>query len=382
MSKKANGFTIVELLIVIVVIGILAAITVAVYSGVQNRAATSALQSDLHNAATQLGVDRGNNGSYPVSTSAANDGKGLAQGSTTEYQYTTDGETYCITATSTKPGIPAYHVSSATGNIEEGTCPGHNGPHVALNCPENFIEVPGNATYGTSGFCVMKYEAKNVGGVATSQAAGAPWASISRNNATTRASEACDGCHLITEAEWMTIAANVYNVASNWSSGVVGTGYIYSGHNDSNPNSAIAAGTNDSDGYTGTGNSSPSNQRRTLTLSNGAVIWDFAGNLWEWTDGSIASNKPGKTGQTVWEPTAYDDGSLQWGGLPSTSRPPVLLNHSQGVGQLYSNPTDSTNRAYRRGGHWGNGSVTGIYGLHLGAIPTGTDPSIGFRAAK
>jgi prepilin-type N-terminal cleavage/methylation domain-containing protein len=48
-SKKQTGFTIVELLIVIVVIGILAAITIVAYNGVQNRASDTAIQADLRN---------------------------------------------------------------------------------------------------------------------------------------------------------------------------------------------------------------------------------------------------------------------------------------------------------------------------------------------
>lgn len=44
---KQKGFTIVELLIVIVVIGILAAIVIVAYSGVQDRARTSKINADM-----------------------------------------------------------------------------------------------------------------------------------------------------------------------------------------------------------------------------------------------------------------------------------------------------------------------------------------------
>lgn len=46
-SKQFAGFTIVELLIVIVVIGILAAITIVAFNGVQNRARTSSRDADI-----------------------------------------------------------------------------------------------------------------------------------------------------------------------------------------------------------------------------------------------------------------------------------------------------------------------------------------------
>ena len=47
--NKESGFTIVELLIVIVVIGILAAITIVAYNGVQNNAKSKQFQADAAN---------------------------------------------------------------------------------------------------------------------------------------------------------------------------------------------------------------------------------------------------------------------------------------------------------------------------------------------
>ena len=44
---KDNAFTIVELLVVIVVIGILASITIVSYRGITTKAAEASLQSDL-----------------------------------------------------------------------------------------------------------------------------------------------------------------------------------------------------------------------------------------------------------------------------------------------------------------------------------------------
>jgi prepilin-type N-terminal cleavage/methylation domain-containing protein len=58
MRKNVSGFTIVELLIVIVVIGILAAITIVAYNGIQGRAQDASVQSDLRNIAKKLELGR------------------------------------------------------------------------------------------------------------------------------------------------------------------------------------------------------------------------------------------------------------------------------------------------------------------------------------
>ena len=60
--RKQPGFTIVELLIVIVVIGILAAITIVAYNGIQQRARDTARKSDLAQIAKGLqiyNIDKG-----------------------------------------------------------------------------------------------------------------------------------------------------------------------------------------------------------------------------------------------------------------------------------------------------------------------------------
>jgi len=62
---KQTGFTIVELLIVIVVIAILAAISVVAYNGVQARAHDSERQADIDAVSKKLSEFRIINGYYP-----------------------------------------------------------------------------------------------------------------------------------------------------------------------------------------------------------------------------------------------------------------------------------------------------------------------------
>jgi len=62
---KQTGFTIVELLIVIVVIGILAAITIVAYNGIQQRARDAQRQSDISTIKKALEVYYAANDRYP-----------------------------------------------------------------------------------------------------------------------------------------------------------------------------------------------------------------------------------------------------------------------------------------------------------------------------
>jgi general secretion pathway protein G len=100
--KRTHGFTIVELLIVIVVIGILAAIGIVAYSGVQQRAVVASLQSDLTSTATQLKLNQVDNSVYPTTLANANGGNGVKSSTGTTYQYSVNSGTpppsFCLTA--------------------------------------------------------------------------------------------------------------------------------------------------------------------------------------------------------------------------------------------------------------------------------------------
>lgn len=406
-NKSKSGFTIVELLIVIVVIGILAAITIVSFNGIQQRAAIAQLKTDMKNSSTQLGIDNANTGAYPTSSSAANDGKGLPTSSDTVYQYTLAGNVYCLSGTSTKAGSYAFHISSSDNTIAPGVCPGHIPPGGAppLICPSGFIVVPGSPMYSTNDFCVMKYEAKQASAtVPISQATALPWTNINQSDAALYSANVigCTGCHLITEAEWLTIAQNVINVNSNWSSGTVGTGYLFTGHCDGVPGTALAADSNDANNYTGTGNNSSDtsvtfgkiglSQRRTYSLSNGEVIWDLSGNVSEWTSGQINGGLPGNTSDASfrWHDYTATTLGVQMGTVnpnvyPSFATPAAgAWNYTQGIGRLFSNANDNSGiiKAFFRGDNYAAGVGAGPYGLVLQYGPNSSGSAYGFRVAR
>lgn len=65
-KRDQRGFTIVELLIVIVVIGILAALVVTTYAGIQSKARDSKRQSDIQALQTQIEAFYASNNYYPA----------------------------------------------------------------------------------------------------------------------------------------------------------------------------------------------------------------------------------------------------------------------------------------------------------------------------
>lgn len=68
MKTNKHGFTLVELLIVIVVIAILAAISIVAYNGIQERAHKTAVWTDLSSLAKKLELYKITNGAYPYAS--------------------------------------------------------------------------------------------------------------------------------------------------------------------------------------------------------------------------------------------------------------------------------------------------------------------------
>ena len=412
LKQTKKGFTIVELIIVIVVLGILATITVVGIGNVQldardkRRASSATVLSE----AFEKYYDA--NGEYPSCPMITGTSVSVSdafhveigvlkapQGATSNsivcadmtddtskdaYAYVGDGGSSCMSGASCLKYTIKYKEEAS------GTIKSIDSRRGILSCPAGYIVVPGSSVFSTIDFCVMKYEAKNIDGVAKSQAAGTPWAPNSQTIALTKSVTACEGCHLITENEWLTIAHNIMSVPSNWSGGAIGAGSLYSGHNDNNPGNSLAA-SSDGSGYAGTGNTSGT-QRRTLTLTNGQVIWDLAGNVWELTQGAIAgSQQPGLVGETYISWKEYNNPNLIQRGLANNAMPgfgtPAASGWSsaQGIGQLYSNYGETNARVFIRGGAWYDSSGgAGILALDINHSPlsVGSVESMGFRVAQ
>ena len=289
-------------------------------------------------------------------------------------------------------GLLSYNSSTGALTLTPSATPGTGGGAAstpASGCPTGYILVPGDSAYTTTDFCVMKYEAKFGDKGAESRTTGLPArATISQTVAQASCRNLGPGYALINNAEWMTLAANVANVASNWSGNAVGSGALNRGHSDNAPANALAAST-DTDACNGTGQTCSDttwdSQRRTHKLSNNNVIWDLAGNVYEWVDYNNYEDKP--TPAAAWAEYTAVTGSTT---MAKTSLVPANAQKSwwnnswngatNGIGQYYAG-TNGSAGALRRGGDWNSGSTSGVFTAVLNIDPsyTITYTYIGFR---
>jgi prepilin-type N-terminal cleavage/methylation domain-containing protein len=389
MQRVKKGFTLLEILLVIAVIGILAAIVlVAINPNRQiNQARKAGINSEknqLEKAIQQRLIDTG---SYPTvidgvqrkicSNTVATDCINLATDLANYIVSIPTGATYTVAK-----GNDGRVYVNPTETV--GT----------LSCPTGYIKVPGNSLYQTKDFCVMKYEAKTSSPAATTAAAGTPVVTINQEPARTACTNnntgGVTGYGLITNAEWMTIARNIEGQLSNWTTGTAAssaiptgldpldTSGLYRGHSDGytdlGESTALAAGA-DNNGYIGTGQSGFSIERRTHTLSNGEVIWDLSGNVWEWTNDIIMGVDKPTGGAQFTDMTGY--GSLSYDlTRPSNS----TWNITQNMGQYSAGSTTGEPFAFIRGGNWYSSTDAGVFTLALNNSPSSLpSTTFGFR---
>lgn len=119
-NTTGAGFTIVELLIIVVVIAILAAISVVAYTGIQDRANDSAVQSDLANVAKEMEIYIVSNGDlYNAAPWSSAVGGSFSKGS---YQDNINNLAFCWLSNRTEYALVArsksgkvFYVSSRSG---------------------------------------------------------------------------------------------------------------------------------------------------------------------------------------------------------------------------------------------------------------------------
>ncbi|MFA5014446.1 MAG: prepilin-type N-terminal cleavage/methylation domain-containing protein [Actinomycetota bacterium] len=116
LYRKQKGFTLVELMVVIIIIAVLTAIAVPSYMALRNRARTAAAQSEMQSIATALAIYNADEEVYPLTAAypgalttggymtvvPTEDPWGVANG----YAYVSeDGTTYTLTCASADPDI-------------------------------------------------------------------------------------------------------------------------------------------------------------------------------------------------------------------------------------------------------------------------------------
>lgn len=114
-KRKNAGFTIVELLIVIVVIGILAAIVIVAFNGINTRAQQTSIASELRQWDKLFALYKAQYGDYPIPAASPTTDGGPGASILNMYCLGTgfpdvSGTRYCYA-----PGNPAYRAAESRG---------------------------------------------------------------------------------------------------------------------------------------------------------------------------------------------------------------------------------------------------------------------------
>ncbi|MFP5459415.1 MAG: Ig domain-containing protein, partial [Bacteriovoracia bacterium] len=310
--------------------------------------------------------------------------------------------TYTITVTSdyNPPGFPndpADSQSTAEVSI------------VGVSCPPGYVKVASSTYYGTGDFCVMEYEARCKGKFCVpnlttvvipdpefavadvSNTAELPWVNITIDDA----QRACEfngyKYDLISNREWMAMAAAIVNRPENWSGFAVNNGCVKQGNSKaSNP----ACGYKSGDPMDVSNNLGIVESQSNITYSrhtiadNGDGVIDVSGNVSEWVDWSLSTGVqlgPNSCDTLNDDDIPYNrfgnDVFCNIGDTPSSldvdpdvSNP----NDTMGLGMFYGIQNNDSGAAARGGNHQSE-DLAGIYGLELDRTRLTRDARTGFR---
>ncbi len=242
--------------------------------------------------------------------------------------------------------------------------------------PVGWIKIPESIVEGerVESFLVMKYEAKEFEGKAISKPDGIPWVNIDQGDAVHK----CYGIggRLISDIQWIAIANNIAVVGENWTGGEKGLGKLSQGHSGRHPNRSLSSIDIDE----------ADKQKRTFKLSNNKIIWDFAGNVQEWTINSIGRRRMEEDIValfTGWIEYNDEDFFVELLRIEHIRLPKERWSSQEGIGKLYV-PEDIISRGYGfvRGGAWNFEEKAGIFALNLGYSVEYSSRKIGFRCIK
>ena len=138
--RPDSGFTLVEMLLVVVVLGILAAVVVANLGGVSSRATLSACATDLKTVETAAGVYNTETGGTPVVTAAL-----LTSGPSPYLQSWPSNPGYTITISGGVVYVQTAADSSPVRGTDPGACAGASTP-ASATASASVVTLPVNGT--------------------------------------------------------------------------------------------------------------------------------------------------------------------------------------------------------------------------------------------